>query len=86
MKHEERLKHIKEIMRYAQYEGSEAGEYWQSLCDMGCRSDMMSEEFMIAYDKELEEVLKDLQENYEIAEEKKTHVVTYYHTRLIGDE
>ena len=86
MKHEERLKQLKEIMKYAKYEGSEAGEYWRSLCSLGHRFDMMSEEFMAAYDKELEEVLKDLQENYEIVEEKRTNVVTYYDVRLIGDE
>lgn len=82
MTHSEKLEYIEQIMEYAQYEGSEFGEYLNLLCELGSRSDMMPKDFAEAYYKELKNSLEDLKENYEIYED----INGYKDLRLIGDE
>ena len=61
------------LEEYASMEGSEAGEYWQCLANMGRYSWMMGPDIINAYIAELQATMKWVKENFEIVETTHTH-------------
>lgn len=64
-------------MDYAEVEGSELGEYWEHLSNISKYYYCMSDEFLESVEKEIDDHLKNLEENYEIVEKETTRTRTY---------
>ena len=76
----------KELQEYADYEGSELGEYWSRLIELKDRAtDIASPEFMAAYIKEMEENLAYAKESFEIEEVVESTTTRYKQLKYIGE-
>lgn len=80
MTHDELLELVNQIEEYAFYERTETGEYWTSLCNMVNQTDAMSDEFKVAYEKEVKDTLEFILENCELEIESNTK--TYMTTSI----
>ena len=77
---------VNKLEEYAEYEGSEAGEYWMSLLHLWRYRYMFGDSpFENELKKEIVEQAEFIDENYKFVEEKVTHTSTVKRLEWIGD-
>jgi hypothetical protein len=68
-----------ELQKSAQYDGSELREWWEVLASLVPRVfDCASEEFRLAFEKELRSEYKRLKEEFRLVTTTETQTITYY--------
>jgi len=58
------LSTVHDLERISIHEGTEAGEFWQSLCFLRKHTDFLSSNLIKALDKEINNVIKEIKKNY----------------------
>jgi hypothetical protein len=82
-KYEKLRKISNELQEYADLEGSEIGEYWNTISNMSYHYDAMSNQFFDALIKEIELQFEDIKENYKIKTEQEEQVVVRGYKELV---
>lgn len=84
MDHDEIMRMASVLDSYSYLDGTECGEYWQIMSNLASRTDHMGESFRLAYEQEMVQIEKDLNENYEVVEEIIHRQVTVSRLEYIG--
>lgn len=72
MDYEQILSLSADLLNYAEIEGSELGYYWRMLSQLHSCTIYMSDDFRVSYEKELQDTVSYIRENFRIEYEDVT--------------